>query len=204
MADQTNDTERKIREEDEKLRQRQDDTTGQDRPDYQDGSSSPTGGRPAGEFAQQGRAAMGGAVGGAQGAGTVGTIGGQTDNEYGAQGAGPGQGAAGAQSDRSLDRTGSQSPLGAGHEQSADGGSVTAAGSGSTGPGAGQAGTDRSPGFIGSQGEESNEHLQDRDPQQAGFAEQGRGAPDEGRDIERGGERTANLDSDIEGSSKDR
>lgn len=85
-------------------------------------------------------------------------------------------------------------PLGAGHQQSADGGSVTFAGSSSTGPGAGQAATDRSEGFIGSKGDDS-------DPQQAGFAEQGRGAPDEGSDVERGGERSANRSTDIEGSS---
>lgn len=66
----------------------------------------------------------------------------------------------------------------------------------------GQAGTDREPGFVGSQGKESGEYLQEGGPKQAGFAEQGRGAPDEGRDIERGGERTANRDSDIEGSSE--
>jgi hypothetical protein len=85
-------------------------------------------------------------------------------------------------------------PLGASHEQNALGGSVTAAGGSSTGPGAGQAGTDRSPGFIGSEDE-------DHDPQQAGFAQQGRGAPDDGGDIERGTERTDNFDSDVEGSS---
>lgn len=85
-------------------------------------------------------------------------------------------------------------PLGAGHQQRADGGSVTFAGSSSTGPGAGQAGIDRSEGFIGSKGDDS-------DPQQAGFAEQGRGAPDEGSDVERGGERSANRSTDIEGSS---
>lgn len=59
-------------------------------------------------------------------------------------------------------------------------------------------------GFVGSQGEESGEYLQEKDPQQAGFAEQGRGAPDEGGDIEGGGERSANRDSDIEGSSGNR
>lgn len=59
-------------------------------------------------------------------------------------------------------------------------------------------------GFVGSQGEESGEYLQEDDAQQGGFAEQGRGAPDEGGDIERGGERTENFDSDIEGSSENR
>jgi hypothetical protein len=96
---------------------------------------------------------------------------------------------------------GQREPLGASHEQGALGGSVTAAGGSSTGPGAGQAGIDRSPGFIGSQDDGSDEQGQNRDPQQAGFAEQGRGAPSDRGDIERGGERTENFDSDIEGSS---
>lgn len=56
-------------------------------------------------------------------------------------------------------------------------------------------------GFVGSQGEESGEYLQEGQTKQAGFAEQGRGAPEDGGDIERDGERTANRDSDIEGSS---
>lgn len=132
---------------------------------------------------------------GGQSAGSVGTIGGNANdtgqsgefgegssrstsqsgsNEYGAQG----------------QSTGQDSPLGASHQNSADGGSVTAAGSSSTGPGAGQAGTDRS-GFIGAQSDDS-------DPQQAGFAEQGRGAADEG------GQRTDNEKTDIEGSSQNR
>jgi hypothetical protein len=59
-------------------------------------------------------------------------------------------------------------------------------------------------GFVGSQGEETGEYLQEGETEQAGFAEQGRGAPEEGSDIERGGERTSNRDSDIEGSSEDR
>ncbi|HET9810288.1 MAG TPA: hypothetical protein VFP53_01160, partial [Sphingomicrobium sp.] len=107
------------------------------------------------------------------------------------------------------DRSGSQEPLGAGHQHSADGGSVTAAGSSSTGPGAGQAGTDSSggsgSGFVGSQGDNSGEYLQEGQTEssgQAGFAEQGRGAEDEeDSDTERGGERSANRSSDIEGSS---
>jgi hypothetical protein len=56
-------------------------------------------------------------------------------------------------------------------------------------------------GFVGSQGSDPGEGEQDRDPQQAGFAEQGRGAPREGGDVERGGERTDNFDSDVEGGS---
>lgn len=186
MADQTNDTERKIREQDKNVRQRQHDTTGEQRPEFQKGSPS--------EGIEQTDSPSGAA---GQGAGTVGTVGGQGDNEYGAQRAGS------EQPESTLgERIGQQEPLGAGHQHGADGGSVTAAGSGSTGPGEGQAGTDRSRGFIGSRDEESSESEQDRDPQQAGFAEQGRGAPEEGRDIERGRERNANRSTDVEGSSE--
>lgn len=67
---------------------------------------------------------------------------------------------------------------------------------GSRSDSSGQSGTDKSPGFIGSKDKEPGE--QDRDPQQAGFAEQGRGAPGEGGDVER----TDNFDSDVEGSAK--
>ena len=74
----------------------------------------------------------------------------------------------------------------------------------SSGQSSGQSGTDRSGGFVGTEGEDSGEYLQDRDPQQAGFAEQGRGAPDDGSDIERDEERTANRSTDIEGSSENR
>lgn len=157
------------------------------RQEHQDEQGSP-------EF-QKSSAGLAAPATGGQGAGTGGTIGGQMgDNEMGAQGAGFAQGESNAQGETSA---GSQSPLGASHEQGADGGSVVAAGAASSGPGAGQAGIERGGGFIGSQSDE-------RDPQQAGFAEQGRGAPDEGRDIERGGERGANRDSDIEGSSGNR
>lgn len=250
MADQTNDTQSKINEEDREIQQRQHET-GDNRSDYQRGSSSEKGGgthEAEGQFAQQGDAAMGGAMGGGpdgtgntgaqlpggaqsefartsggqtagasdnaisgsanrdseggsmsgttgdmtsgspggQGVGTVGTVGGSYRDTSPQEGATSQSGTSeyGAQQSTAAQRE----PVGAGHQQSADGGSVTAAGSSSTGPGAGQAG------FIGSQAD-------DRDPQQAGFAERGRGAPDEGGDIERGGERTANRDSDIEGSS---
>ena len=66
MADQTNDTQSKIDEEDKDLQQRQHSTTGQNRDDFNQGSSSmPGGGGEAeGQFAQQGEAAMGGALGG--------------------------------------------------------------------------------------------------------------------------------------------
>jgi hypothetical protein len=68
-------------------------------------------------------------------------------------------------------------------------------------PGAGQQGA--AGGFVGSQGEETGEYLQDDKTKQAGFAEQGQGAADETEsgDIERGGERGANRSTDVEGSS---
>lgn len=105
--------------------------------------------------------------------------------------------------------TGTGTTLSQGFTSAGGTGSAGAAGGGARGESAGDGGGMRgeSPGdggFVGSQGEESGEYLQDRDPKQAGFAEQGRGAPDEGRDIERGGERSANRDSDIEGSSDNR
>ena len=55
-------------------------------------------------------------------------------------------------------------------------------------------------GFVGSQGQDSGEYLQQGGNPESGFAEEGQGAPDQG-DIERGGERSENRDSDIEGSS---
>jgi hypothetical protein len=60
-------------------------------------------------------------------------------------------------------------------------------------------------GFVGSQGENSDEYLQEGSTGQD-FAEQGRGALDEtdSGDIEGGGERSENRSSDIEGSSEDR
>lgn len=258
MADRTNDTQSKINEEDRKIQQRRHSEAGQDRSDYQRGSSSEKGGgthEAEGQFAQQGEAALGGAMGGGpdgtgntgaqlpggaqsefaratggqtggltagasddaisgtvdrgaaggsmsgttgqqtsgapggQGVGTVGTIGGSNRDTTLQQGSTGQSGTSEYGAQQSTDAQ--REPLGAGHQQSADGGSVTAAGSSSTGPGAGQAGTDRSQGFIGSQGG-------NRDPQQAGFAERGRGAPDGAP----GDERTANRDTDIEGSSK--
>ena len=58
-----------------------------------------------------------------------------------------------------------------------------------------------SDGFVGSQSEDSGEYLQQGGTPQAGFAEQGSGAPNQGSDIERDSERSQNRDSDIEGSS---
>lgn len=72
-----------------------------------------------------------------------------------------------------------------------------------TGQGGGQPGTEGG-GFVGSKEEDSGEYLQDRDPQQAGFAEQGRGAPEQGAGIEGGGERSEDRSSNIEGGSENR
>lgn len=55
-------------------------------------------------------------------------------------------------------------------------------------------------GFVGSQGQESGEYLQQDGNPESGFAEQGQGASDQG-DIERETERSQNRESDIEGSS---
>ena len=55
-------------------------------------------------------------------------------------------------------------------------------------------------GFVGSQGQDSGEYLQQDGNPESGFAEQGQGAPDQG-DIERDTERSQNRESDIEGSS---
>ena len=56
-------------------------------------------------------------------------------------------------------------------------------------------------GFVGSESEDSGEYLQEGGTPQAGFAEQGGGAPNDGSDIERDSERSQNRESDIEGSS---
>ena len=60
--------------------------------------------------------------------------------------------------------------------------------------------TGSSGGFIGSQEEDPGDYLQRGGNPESGFAEQGRGAPDQG-DIERTGERSENRDADIEGGS---
>lgn len=56
-------------------------------------------------------------------------------------------------------------------------------------------------GFVGSEGQDSGEYLQQGGTPQSGFAEQGRGASNQGSDIERDSERSQDRDSDIEGSS---
>lgn len=56
-------------------------------------------------------------------------------------------------------------------------------------------------GFVGSEGQDSGEYLQQGGTPKSGFAEQGRGASNQGSDIERDTERSQDRDSDIEGSS---
>ena len=56
-------------------------------------------------------------------------------------------------------------------------------------------------GFVGSEGQDPGEYLQQGGTPESGFAEQGRGAPNQGSDIERDTDRTKDRDSDIEGSS---
>ena len=55
-------------------------------------------------------------------------------------------------------------------------------------------------GFVGSEGQDSGEYLQQGGNPETGFAEQGQGASDQG-DIERGTKRSENRENDIEGSS---
>ena len=68
-------------------------------------------------------------------------------------------------------------------------------GGGETGLGD-QQGQGQSGGFVGSQGQESGEYLQQGGNPDSGFAEQGRGASNEGNI---GSQRSDNDDSDIEG-----
>ena len=67
----------------------------------------------------------------------------------------------------------------------------------------GETGSGQEGGFVGTQREESGEYLQEGETHHAGFAEQGQGATDqpESGDVERGGERSDNRSTDIEGSS---
>ena len=67
-------------------------------------------------------------------------------------------------------------------------------------PGSSQESGQSGGGFVGSQGQDPGEYLQQGGNPESGFAEQGQGASDQG-DIERDRERSDNRDSDIEGSS---
>ena len=66
--------------------------------------------------------------------------------------------------------------------------------------GGGETGVGDSGGFVGSQGQDSGEYLQQDGNPETGFAEQGRGASNQS-DVERETTRSQNDDSDIEGSS---
>ena len=72
--------------------------------------------------------------------------------------------------------------------------------------GGGETGQGDGGGFIGSGGDDGSDYLRNDGNPQAGFAEQGRGAPEgsEPDGLEGTGERTANRESDIEGSSSTR
>lgn len=96
------------------------------------------------------------------------------------------------QTDQELEQTGGQISTG----QDSPGGDTAILNEG-TEPDLGGSDTG---GFVGSQGEKSDDYLQRGGNPESGFAEQGRGAPDQG-DIERTGERSENRDSDIEGGS---
>lgn len=61
--------------------------------------------------------------------------------------------------------------------------------------------SDNAGGFVGSQGEDSGEYLQQGGNPESGFAEQGSGASNDSSDIEGTSERSENRESDIEGSS---
>jgi hypothetical protein len=72
---------------------------------------------------------------------------------------------------------------------------------GRTGGAGGAGGQQSQGGFVASQDEDSGEYLQQGGSPESGFAEQGRGASNDGSDIERMSERSQNRESDIEGSS---
>jgi len=72
--------------------------------------------------------------------------------------------------------------------------------SGASDLGGGETGLGDSGGFVGSQGQDSGEYLQQDGNPETGFAEQGRGASNQS-DVERETTRSQNDDSDIEGSS---
>ena len=124
--------------------------------------------------------------------GSTGTEFGQQRGEsaFGQQGqSAGGQSDLGSQSDTTLAGRADQQDLG----QDQPGSSPTAGLQGTSG-------SDQGEGFIGSQGTGSDDYLQERDSQPAGFAEQGQGAPESGSEnIETG--QQEDRDSDIEGGS---
>ena len=124
--------------------------------------------------------------------GTGGTEFGQASEpgETGQQGqSGTGQADLGTQSDTTLAGRADQQDLGQDQPGSFSGGL------------SGRQSDPQSQGFVGSEGRDSGEYLQQGGTPESGFAEQGRGASNQGSDIERDSERSQDRDSDFEGSS---
>jgi hypothetical protein len=121
-------------------------------------------------------------------------LGNQTDQEFGSTG---GQAATGqAQGSDAATLNPDENDVGPGGYSPESGASDL--GGGETG--LGDSGGGSSGGFVGSQGQDSGEYLQQDGNPETGFAEQGRGASNQS-DVERETTRSQNDDSDIEGSS---
>ena len=121
-------------------------------------------------------------------------LGKQTDQEFGSTG---GQSATGqAQGSDAATLNQDENDVGPGGYSPESGASDL--GGGETG--LGDSGGGSSGGFVGSQGQDSGEYLQQDGNPETGFAEQGRGASNQS-DVERETTRSQNDDSDIEGSS---
>ena len=116
-------------------------------------------------------------------------LGKQTDQEFGSTG---GQSASGQAQGDTTTLNQDESDVGPGGYSPESGASDL--GGGETGLG------DSGGGFVGSQGQDSGEYLQQDGNPETGFAEQGRGASNQS-DIERETTRSEDRDSDIEGSS---
>ena len=103
------------------------------------------------------------------------------------------------QADQEYGQAGGQSSTG---QVSQDQGEISTLSEGrESEPGSSQETGQSGGGFVGSQGQDSSEYLQQGGNPESGFAEQGRGASNQSGDIEREDERSENRDSDIEGSS---
>ena len=121
-------------------------------------------------------------------------LGNQTDQEFGSTG---GRAATGqAQGSDTATLNPDENDVGPGGYSPESGASDL--GGGETG--LGDSGGGSSGGFVGSQGQDSGEYLQQDGNPETGFAEQGRGASNQS-DVERETTRSQNDDSDIEGSS---
>lgn len=130
------------------------------------------------------------------------TTGEQGDQQFGQQGQQQPIGQGGQQPPGQQGDFGTQEPgLGSQGQREIGQADATALNEGSQpdlgGEATGQEGGDS---FVGSQSQESGEYLQRSGNPESGFAEQGRGASNDS-DIERGGERSENRDSDIEGGA---